>query len=195
MSFTDPGMARQIAENEARFRDANERIEAAFERLEPNVQTIPFVCECGRPDCLQILRLTLKQYESVRQHPRYFACAPGHQITGEGLGRVVQEHSTFVVAEKTGVAGAVAEDHDPRQEDRQTPAERRHNRRSTRVRPSRAASPEGATRPSPDRISTSARPRRKPGAAPRGTFSRSGDAAVLPDAANGRQRPPEPMPG
>ena len=119
MSFTDPGMARQIAENEARFRDANERIEAAFERLEPNVQTIPFVCECGRPDCLQILRLTLKQYESVRQHPRYFACAPGHQITGEGLGHVVEEHSTFVVAEKTGVAGAVAEDRDPRQEDRQ----------------------------------------------------------------------------
>ena len=119
MSFTDPGMARQIAQNEARFRDANERIATAFKRLEPNVETIPFVCECGRPACLQILRLTLEEYESVRQHPRYFACAPGHQITGEGLGRLVREHSTFVVAEKTGVAGAVAGELDPRQEDRQ----------------------------------------------------------------------------
>ena len=119
MSSTEPGIARQIAENEARFRDANEKIEATFERLEPHVRTIPFVCECGRPDCFEILRLTLAEYESVRQHPRHFACAPGHPLTGEGLGRVVQENSKFVISEKTGVAGAVAEERDPRQEDRQ----------------------------------------------------------------------------
>ena len=122
MSSPDPAMARRIAENEARFRDANEKIEGAFERLEPNTHSIPFVCECGRPDCFQIVRLTFEEYERVRQHPRHFACAPGHQITGEGLGRVVQETSSFVISEKTGLAGAVAEDLDPREEEREETA-------------------------------------------------------------------------
>lgn len=122
MSETEPEMARRIAENEARFRDANEKIEAAFERLEPNAQTAPFVCECGRPDCFQIIRLTLAEYELVREHPRHFACAPGHHMIGEGLGRVVQEYSTFVITEKTGVAGAVATERDPREDERQDTA-------------------------------------------------------------------------
>lgn len=122
MSPPDPGMARRIAENEARFRNANEKIEAAFERLEPNSHSIPFVCECGRPDCFQIIRLTFEEYELVRQHPRHFACAPGHQITGEGLGRLVQENRTFVISEKTGLAGAVAEELDPREEEREQTA-------------------------------------------------------------------------
>ncbi len=116
-SPTDPGMARRIAENEARFRDANEKIEAAFERLEPTTRSIPFVCECGRPDCFQVLRLTFAEYELARQNPRYFVCAPGHQLTGPGLGRTVQETRKFVIAEKIGAAGAVAEERDPRQEE------------------------------------------------------------------------------
>ena len=90
-------MARRIAENEARFRDANEKIEAAVKRLEPSAVTIPFVCECGRPDCLQTLRLTVAEYELARQNPRYFACAPGHQLTGPGLGRLVEERGNFVI--------------------------------------------------------------------------------------------------
>ena len=47
---TDPEIARRIGENEARFRDANERIEAAAEQLEPQALMMPFVCECGRPN-------------------------------------------------------------------------------------------------------------------------------------------------
>ena len=116
---TDPEMARRIAENESRFRAANEKIEAAVQRLEPSAQTIPFVCECGRPDCLQTLRLTVAEYELARAHPRYFVCAPGHPLTGSGLGHVVEERRNFVISEKTGAAGAVAEERDPRQEERE----------------------------------------------------------------------------
>ena len=75
-------MARRIAENEARFRDANEKIEDAALRLQPDMKTLPFVCECGRPDCYQTLRLTIVEYEFARQTGTFFACAPGHQITG-----------------------------------------------------------------------------------------------------------------
>src|SRR3954469_25635005 len=61
----DPGLARKIAENEARFRTANEKIEAARLRLDADPITVPFVCECGRMECLQTIRLTIAEYESV----------------------------------------------------------------------------------------------------------------------------------
>jgi hypothetical protein len=110
----DDEMARRIAENEARFRDANERIEEAVLRLEPNATTIPFVCECGRPECLTTLRLTLGDYEAAREDPRFFLCEPGHEILGPGLGRVVRETSEVVIVEKLGEAGRVAAQRDPR---------------------------------------------------------------------------------
>ena len=110
----DDEMARRIAENEARFRDANERIEDAVLRLEPNAETIPFVCECGRPECLTTLRLTIAEYEAAREDPRFFLCEPGHEILGSRLGRVVRETPKVVIVEKLGEAGRVAEERDPR---------------------------------------------------------------------------------
>ena len=112
-------VARRIAENESRFRDANERIEEAVLTHEGTSFTMPFVCECGREDCLKILRLTLAEYELARQEPRFFLCAPGHQIVGQGIGRLVRETSKFVIVEKVGVAGAIAEELDPRGGDRE----------------------------------------------------------------------------
>ncbi len=110
-------MARRIGENEARFRDANEKIEDAALRLQPDMNTLPFVCECGRPKCLQSLRLTIGEYELARQTATFFVCSPGHQITENGVGRVVHETDRFVIMEKLGEAGAVAEARDPRQEE------------------------------------------------------------------------------
>jgi hypothetical protein len=110
----DNETARRIAENEARFRDANEHIEKAVLRLEPDAPSLPFVCECGRAECLQTIRLTIKEYEDARVHPHYFVCAPTHEITGPGLGRVVRDMGKYVIVEKLGEAGAVAEERYPR---------------------------------------------------------------------------------
>ena len=110
-------IARRIAENEAMFRDANERIEEAVLRLEADASTLPFVCECGRPRCMRILRLSVDDYESVRQDPRHFLCSPGHEIVGEDLGRVVRTTEKYVVVEKVGLAGEVAVERDPRSGD------------------------------------------------------------------------------
>ena len=75
----DPELARRIAENEARFRAANEKIEAARLRLGADPITVPFVCECGRIECLQTVRLTIAEYESVRSDGTAFVCVPGHE--------------------------------------------------------------------------------------------------------------------
>jgi len=110
----DPELARRIAENEARFRVVNEKIEAARLRLQADPITLPFVCECGRLECLQTVRLTIAEYESVRSDGTCFVCVPGHEITVGGVGRVVQDTRSYVVVQKIGVAGDVAEQHDPR---------------------------------------------------------------------------------
>ena len=109
----DPVTLR-IAENEARFRDANERIENMVLRVEPDALTLPFVCECGRPDCLKTIRLTIDEYEQARDDPRYFLCIPGHEILGANLGRVVRTTDKVVIVEKIGDSGEIAEQRDPR---------------------------------------------------------------------------------
>ena len=109
-----PLTAQRVAENEARVRNANERIEAAAERLEPSVYLIPFVCECGRLDCIVTLRLSLDAYEAVREDARWFICSPGHELTQAGHERVIETRDSYVIVEKQGQAADVAEQLDPR---------------------------------------------------------------------------------
>ena len=110
----DDDTKRRIGENEVRFRAANEKIEDAGERFGVDESTLPFICECGRTQCMVVIRATILEYEDVRAEPRQFICAPGHAITTDGIGRVVKEGRGFVVVEKLGIAGDVAEEKDPR---------------------------------------------------------------------------------
>ncbi len=107
-------ITRRIAENEARFRDANENIEEAVLRLEGEAPSLPLVCECGRARCMKILRLSIEDYERARASPRYFVCSPGHEMVGENLGRVVERTNRYVIVEKLGEAGEIAEERDTR---------------------------------------------------------------------------------
>jgi hypothetical protein len=105
--------AERMAENEAVFRDANERIQSRARELDfPH--TVPFLCECGDPACHEIVRLRLEAFESVRDEPTYFFVSPGHESVSGASGRVIESHDGFVVVEKIGVAGEVAEAHDRR---------------------------------------------------------------------------------
>jgi hypothetical protein len=103
----------RIAQNQSTFRDANERIEKAAQGYRVAGE-IPFICECADPTCSDILRLSLSEYELVRVNPRQFAVARGHQSADGSTARVVAEHETFTIAEKTGRAGQIAAQLDPR---------------------------------------------------------------------------------
>ena len=102
-----------MAENEAIFRDANERIQARARELE-FPKPVPFLCECGAPDCHEIVSVSLDAYTEVRSRPTQFLVAPGHEPVAESGGHVVAEHEGHLVVEKTGVAGEVAARRDPR---------------------------------------------------------------------------------
>jgi hypothetical protein len=99
----------RIARNDSLFRAANERIESVAEEQELTVEPVPFLCECADLQCTQITPLTLEEYWHVRSNPRWFINAPGHQSAGLGAVAVVEPHATYVIVEKQGHAGEVAE--------------------------------------------------------------------------------------
>jgi hypothetical protein len=113
-------VAGRLAENEARFREANERVGAAVERLGID-QLVPFLCECGRRDCTTVIRVRPQDYERVRSDSRHFICAAGHE---DGLpgSREVEQLTNAVVVEKLGEAADIADATDPRGDRRARPA-------------------------------------------------------------------------
>jgi len=105
----------RFAENEVRFREANERIASTGERLQLQ-QPLPFVCECGRPDCTTIVRVLPRDYERARAVSNRFIYAPGHE---QGLpeSHLLERLEHAVLIEKTGESARVAEATDPRRDD------------------------------------------------------------------------------
>ncbi len=106
--------ATRIAENEALFRDVNERIKdiTAGQRLPGREDLWEFLCECGDEDCVERIHLTVDEYERVRSNPRHFAAVRGHELPR--VERVVDSTDRFVVLEKLGEGATVAEETDPR---------------------------------------------------------------------------------
>jgi hypothetical protein len=106
----DERTAVRIAENQSRFREANERIEAAADDMHLAGQ-VPFVCECPRLECTELTRLSLEEYEEIRRDSRYFLTVPGHQDVAveSGVGVVIaEEQGRYVTVEKIGLAGEIA---------------------------------------------------------------------------------------
>jgi hypothetical protein len=68
----------RIVDNQSTFRAANERIEAGAEGAGIH-GAVPFICECPRQRCTEIVRLMLDQYEDARANPVRFFTIPGHQ--------------------------------------------------------------------------------------------------------------------
>jgi hypothetical protein len=101
----------RIAENQSLFREANERIESAADGMRL-VGPIPLLCECPRPECTEIVQMSLDEYEVIRQHSRRFFTAPGHQDIGveSGAAVVVGEVERYVTVEKVGIAGEISDE-------------------------------------------------------------------------------------
>jgi hypothetical protein len=100
----------RIAKNDARFREANEQIrETALEHGFDPESRVPFICECAEPSCTQILLIPLEAYAEVRSDPRRFLSVLGHEPGPEGASELVSDEGSYVVVEKVGHAGEVAE--------------------------------------------------------------------------------------
>ncbi len=105
----------RIAQNEALFREVNERVqELERERQDesdPGLQW-EFVCECGRATCAEPVRMTRAEYEEVRSNPVHFAVLPGHERPE--VERVHHRTDRFLTIEKVPGEQDVARATDPR---------------------------------------------------------------------------------
>jgi hypothetical protein len=104
---------KRFAENEVAFRELNETIEQIADAFGAKA-TYDFICECGRGECFERIKLTPAEYEQVREDGRRFILVPGHEDVA--LERLVEQRPGLVVVEKIGVAALIADLQDPRDE-------------------------------------------------------------------------------
>jgi hypothetical protein len=103
----DDPRARRAAQNEASSRDVNESIDE--ERAgEPGPGPRWFVCECSDPECAELVDVGADKYHEIREHADRFVVAPGHE--DPGIEAVIEARREYLVVEKQGEAGRVAED-------------------------------------------------------------------------------------
>ena len=100
-----------MAQNEALFREVNERVETVAHQLGPAVP-YEFVCECANADCTFRVEIPLRDYETIRSDPRQFVVLPQH-YTPE-IEDLVAERESYWVVRKSGEAGDYVEKLDPR---------------------------------------------------------------------------------
>lgn len=108
--MTESSEAR-LAKNESLFRQVNENIASVAGTLGGDTP-YEFVCECATADCLERILMTRREYERVRSEGTHFLMIPRH--ADPALERVVATYGTYVVVEKDGAAGLVAQANDPR---------------------------------------------------------------------------------
>ena len=106
---------RRKAQNEAVFREVNERIEDVHRRfaLEDDDEGLQIVCECDRADCTERLEVSIDVYERVRSDSSCFFVSPGHE--DPTVEDVVDSGGNYVIVRKRpGEARKVAAETDPR---------------------------------------------------------------------------------
>jgi|ERR671910_324157 hypothetical protein len=103
---------RRLAQNEALFREVNEKVEAVAAVHGADDHIYEFYCECANADCSLHVRATIEEYESVRAFSTRFLVAPEHWLPE--VESVTEKHDRFWVIEKHGDAGRLVAHLDPR---------------------------------------------------------------------------------
>jgi hypothetical protein len=101
-----------MAQNEALFREVNERVNAVAGRLGSDQHVYEYLCECANADCTFRLPLTQATYERVRSDPAQFVVRPDHAVPEIEV--VVDAEEDHWIVRKTGDAAEFAEHLDPR---------------------------------------------------------------------------------
>ncbi|MGE5690745.1 MAG: hypothetical protein ACM33B_09330 [Pseudomonadota bacterium] len=98
-----------LAQNEALFREVNERIAEITDAhdVSPS-EPVSFVCECSALSCGGQVTLTLEEYRRARARRRVFVVVPGHERLD--IERVVERAEGWSLVEKLGEAGVVADE-------------------------------------------------------------------------------------
>jgi hypothetical protein len=102
----------RIASNKGLLRDINDRIEEVSQEFGERNGRFDFLCECGRENCIEVVRLTIAEYERVRDDETHFLVFLGHET--DDIEDVVVQEERYSVVRKHPDEAAVAEETDPR---------------------------------------------------------------------------------
>ena len=98
---------QRAARNEALFREVNENIARLEERNGTTTTKPAYVCECANAGCAEQIAIDPETYRRVRAEPKLFFVRPGHE--DPQLERIVERHDDYLIVEKAGEAGRIAE--------------------------------------------------------------------------------------
>jgi hypothetical protein len=101
----------RLAENEAMFRSANERM-SEWEEQRINEAEELYFCECADEDCREKVKLHKADYERVRSDSCHFLVVHGHETPD--VESVVEDHGDWTVIEKNDEVAETVESLDPR---------------------------------------------------------------------------------
>jgi hypothetical protein len=99
----------RVAFNDNLFRQANQAVEQRAAEIGADFDLLPLICECAEESCTTVIRVSRKDYARVRSDSRRFLKAPGHEIAAQGWAKVVEQHADYIIVEKIGRAGEIAE--------------------------------------------------------------------------------------
>jgi hypothetical protein len=109
-----PDYEERTGENEALFREVNERLE---ERKRDDLAwqaPSEWICECAEETCTERIVMSALEYEQLRSEPTHFAVIPNEEHVSPNVERIVKKRDHYWVVEKIGEAGEIAEETDPR---------------------------------------------------------------------------------
>lgn len=88
----------RIGQNEALFRQVNERLEDVNDAFGPMAGDFEIVCECGDLDCADRIVILRDAYEQLRADPLLFAIVDGH--VAAGVEEVIEQRQGYSVVRK-----------------------------------------------------------------------------------------------
>jgi len=89
---------RRVGENEALFREVNDRVRELNETFSVFSERMDIICECGDRTCVERVSLLPDEYRRVRADPRHFAIVPGHEAPD--VEHVIEQTDRYAVVEK-----------------------------------------------------------------------------------------------
>ena len=104
----------RTGENEALFREVNERLREREEDHSAWSIPLQWICECADEACTERIEMSLSEYEELRSEPTHFAVVPNEKHVSSGVEEIVKKFQDYWVLEKIGVAAEIAEETNPR---------------------------------------------------------------------------------
>lgn len=89
---------KRLIENEVIFREVNSNISEFIKENGNDNQPTPYYCECSKPNCVERIDLTPREYSETHKNNKQFVILNGHEFPE--VEKVVKKTDKYQVVEK-----------------------------------------------------------------------------------------------